>query len=60
MNISKDITDFDKRLEKLEIHVKCLRKLVLDLENKKSYRDDLSRWHDKEYRLPKEGESDER
>ena len=60
MNKSKDKTDFDKRLEKLEIQVKCLRKQVLDLENKKSYRDDLSRWHDKEYRLPKEGESDER
>ena len=48
MNKSKDKTDFDKRLEKLEIQVKCLRKQVLDLENKKSYRDDLSRLHDKE------------
>ena len=37
---TKDKMDFDKRIEKLEIQINCLRKQVLDLENKKSYKDD--------------------
>jgi hypothetical protein len=34
---TKDKMDFDKRIEKLEIQINCLRKQVLDLEGKESY-----------------------
>ena len=32
-----NLKELDKRVEKLEIQVSCLRKQVLDLEGKKSY-----------------------
>ena len=39
-NDKNDFMFFGKRIEKLEIQINCLRKQVLDLENKKSYNDD--------------------
>ena len=37
----RDYFELTERIEKLEIQVNCLRKQVLDLEGKKSYRDSM-------------------
>ena len=41
-----DFMFFGKRIEKLEIQINCLRKQVLDLEGKKSYREQAREYAD--------------